>query len=83
MPGLSTEELVDLVLGSAHERLQQRCTRDKIIEVALPHHAARRQRGSTVDVYFHIAASSKRCAEVLEDKDEGGCHMTHSCAHLP
>ena len=29
----TTDQLVDLVLGAAHERLQARCDRDKIIKL--------------------------------------------------
>ena len=39
MSTLSTEQMVDLVLSGAHERLQQRCARDKIVEVLEEHGA--------------------------------------------
>ena len=35
-----TEQLVDLVLGSAHERLRARCDRDKIVDVLEEKHGA-------------------------------------------
>jgi hypothetical protein len=40
MSNLSTEQLVDRVLGNAHERLQQRCDRDKILALLEDEHGA-------------------------------------------
>ena len=37
---MTAEQLVDLVLSSAHLRLQQRCSRDQIVNLLQEKHAA-------------------------------------------
>ena len=37
---MTAEQLVDLVLSSAHPRLQQRCSRDQIVNLLKEKHAA-------------------------------------------
>ena len=40
MSNLSIEQVVDKVLTAAHERLQQRCDRDKVIALLADEHGA-------------------------------------------